>query len=93
MQAVSVAAKGGCGRAVHRVRRDRRDPGCVHRRTTAIRAAFPGRLRSLVSGLSSCPFADPAADWQRPSKETLDLIWQSFRESEATASICQTIES
>jgi hypothetical protein len=32
--------------------------------------------------LSTSRLADPAAAWQRPSQETLEIIWRSFCESE-----------
>jgi predicted restriction endonuclease len=32
--------------------------------------------------LSACHLADPAATWQRPSQETLEIIWRHFREAE-----------
>lgn len=32
--------------------------------------------------LSTCGLADPAAAWQRPNQEALDLVWQRFREAE-----------
>lgn len=32
--------------------------------------------------LSTRRLDDPAAVWQRPSQETLEIIWQDFREAE-----------
>lgn len=32
--------------------------------------------------LSDCPLAEPAATWQRPSKATLEVVWERFREAE-----------
>lgn len=32
--------------------------------------------------LSTCRLADPAADWQRPSGEALQMIWRNFLEAE-----------
>jgi hypothetical protein len=32
--------------------------------------------------LSANHLADPAAAWQRPNQETLEIIWQHFREAE-----------
>jgi hypothetical protein len=32
--------------------------------------------------LSTRQLADPALPWQRPSQETLEIIWQNFREAE-----------
>ena len=32
--------------------------------------------------LSTSRLADPAAAWQRPSRETLEIIWRSFCEAE-----------
>ena len=32
--------------------------------------------------LSTSHLADPASVWQRPSNETLEIIWQHFRETE-----------
>ena len=34
--------------------------------------------------LSNCTLADPAADWQRPSPETLARAWQEFTDLENT---------
>jgi hypothetical protein len=34
--------------------------------------------------LSDCELADPAADWQRPSPETLARAWQEFADLENT---------
>lgn len=32
--------------------------------------------------LSACRLDDPVAAWQRPNRETLEMMWQSFREAE-----------
>jgi HNH endonuclease len=32
--------------------------------------------------LSGLQLAEPAAPWQRPSQETLEIVWQHFRETE-----------
>lgn len=50
------------------------------------------RTRSIVvskllagtqyEALSTSHLADPASVWQRPSNETLEIIWQHFRETE-----------
>jgi hypothetical protein len=32
--------------------------------------------------LSTSRLADPAAAWQRPNQEALEIIWQGFREAE-----------
>jgi hypothetical protein len=38
--------------------------------------------RTQYAALSTCKLADPAAAWQSPNQEALEIIWQSFCEAE-----------